>query len=77
MIEIIRCVECDGEEIPSGGISVNVELQKHLWCDKCMTFNLEKQAFFFCSPKCFHKYMNKVERGVKQMEWKDGYGHVS
>ncbi len=69
-IEILHCEQCGNTDIPLGSVSVEVELKKHTWCDKCHNTKAETKAFFFCCQDCFHKYMAKVMKGEAKLEWK-------
>lgn len=70
MIQIIKCTECGGENVPLESISVDIVFHCHIYCDKCHTTKPETRTFFFCSQGCFYKHMAKVMKGEARLEWK-------
>ena len=69
MIQIVKCDECGGESIAMDAVSVNVELHKSHFCDKCYNSKTESQRYFFCSEKCFQIYIRKVVDGEAEFKF--------
>jgi len=69
MMQIIHCDECGGSHIDLDAVSVNVELAKHHHCDTCCRSHDERQTYFFCSQKCFDRYIGKVSLGEAEFKF--------
>jgi hypothetical protein len=69
MIQIVGCDNCGGENIAIDAISVNVQLCKSHWCEKCHNSNAETKTYFFCCLGCFYQYLTKVVKGDKTFQF--------
>lgn len=68
-MQIISCDECGQSSIPLDSVSVDVNLNKSHFCDKCYRSHTEKTHYFFCSLACFLEYCWKVTREEKTFEF--------
>ena len=76
MMQIIHCDECGGSNIDLDAVSVNVELAKHHHCPMCYGSKDDKTLYFFCSQRCFERYIKKVYLGEAEFKW-DRHGHFA
>jgi hypothetical protein len=70
MMQIIHCDECGGTNIGLGSVSVNVELTEATHCSKCYQTKSNTTSYFFCSEKCFNRYIKKVYFGEAKFDFK-------
>ena len=61
MMQIIKCKFCNGTSIPLNGVSVDVNLKKHTWCEHCRESKTEIQSHFFCSQMCFLDFIKQCD----------------
>jgi hypothetical protein len=70
MMQIIHCLFCNGSHIPLDGVSVNVNFTRHNYCEKCRNSHDEVRNFFFCSPECLDKYIQReMLKGKPVFQW--------
>lgn len=70
MMQIVHCDECGGSEIGLDSVSVDVQLSKHAHCPMCARSKTETTSYFFCSERCFGRYIKKVYLGEKEFKFK-------
>lgn len=70
MMQIIHCDECGGSNIGLGSVAVNVELTEAAHCPMCYQTKANTTRYFFCSEKCFDRYIKKVYLGEAKFIFK-------
>ena len=70
MMQIVHCDECGGDEIGLHSVSVDVQLREHSHCPACYQSKTNTTSYFFCSERCFDRYIKKVYLGEKEFKFK-------
>ena len=69
-MQIIHCDECGGSEIGLESVAVNVELTENHHCPMCYGNKQSTTRYFFCSERCFGRYIKKVYLGEAEFKFK-------
>ena len=75
-MQIIHCDECGGTGIGLDSVAVDVNLNKSHACDMCRNTKTDTTQYFFCSQKCFDRYIKKVYLGEAEFQW-DRHGRFA
>lgn len=62
MMRILSCLNCEQDSLAPDAVTIQLQMHKWKFCDKCRHTNDVEHMLYFCSPKCMLTWLKEHEQ---------------